>query len=379
MPSRTFRVGIIGDTLADLPGGGGYGHQVDMAFVGVEGAEIVAVADADDEGRSKAMVRTGAPRGYADYNEMLRVEKPDIAVVASRLPGDHLEPVVAAALNGASAYMEKPCAATHGEVDRMMAAHDAAGTVMVVAHPWRGHPPIQKYAIPWLKEGKIGEVRYARMIGNQQPGEGLGYGNGDELMLDRNPHMFDLIWQIFGAPAWCHAHITQDGRSVTPDDVVEGPENYGLVAGNGIKVYYAWENGFAADFESIEGEGKDRTWRIDFHGTEGTISIPGAIGPGPDVFYNPSSQPRLVGDDRWEILPTEPPPDDFKWVNSHHRMARSMMDILEGKEPEYELVQGPQARLYLEMAMAAHASHIAGARIYFPLEETNNPFDTWTA
>ena len=185
------------------------------------------------------------------------------------------------------------------------------------------------------------------MIANQQAGKGLGYGNGDEMMLDRNPHMFDLIWQLFGAPAWCHAHITQDGRSVTPDDVVEGPENYGLVAGNGIKAYYAWENGFDADFESIEGEGKDRTWRIDFHGTEGTISIPGAIGPGPDVYYNPSSQPMLVGDDRWEILPTEPPPSDRKWVNSHHRMARSMMDILEGKEPEYELVQGPQARLYL--------------------------------
>ena len=86
MPPRTFRVGIIGDTLAD-PQGGGYGHQVDQAFVGVEGAELVAIADKDDDGRSKAMVRTGAPRGYADYNEMLRVERPDIAVVASRNPG----------------------------------------------------------------------------------------------------------------------------------------------------------------------------------------------------------------------------------------------------------------------------------------------------
>ncbi len=57
-------------------------------------------------------------------------------------------------------------------------------------------------------------------------------------------------------------------------------------------------------------------------------------------------------------------------------MARSMMDMLEGKEPEYALVQGSQARLYLEMAMAAH---VAGTRIYLPLEDANNPFDSWSA
>ena len=68
-----------------------------------------------------------------------------------------------------------------------------------------------------------------------------------------------------------------------------------------------------------------------------------------------------------------------KWMNSHHRMARSVMDILEGRNPEYELVPGPQARLYLEMAMDAHAYHIADTRIYFPLDDANNPFDTWTA
>lgn len=53
-----------------------------------------------------------------------------------------------------------------------------------------------------------------------------------------------------------------------------------------------------------------------------------------------------------------------------------MMDMLEGKEPEYALVQGSQARLYLEMAMAAH---VAGTRIYLPLEDANNPFDSWSA
>ena len=41
------RVAIVGHT-----GRGNYGHFLDLAFVGVEGARIVAVADPDDTGRA---------------------------------------------------------------------------------------------------------------------------------------------------------------------------------------------------------------------------------------------------------------------------------------------------------------------------------------
>jgi hypothetical protein len=58
-------------------------------------------------------------------------------------------------------------------------------------------------------------------------------------------------------------------------------------------------------------------------------------------------------------------------------MAQSMVAMLKGEEPEFELVQGENARIYLEMAMMAHASHIAGARVAYPLGYATNPFDTW--
>ena len=59
-------------------------------------------------------------------------------------------------------------------------------------------------------------------------------------------------------------------------------------------------------------------------------------------------------------------------------MARSMMDLIEGREPEYELCHARTARRHIEMAMGAHLSHITGARVPFPLAETGNPFDTWS-
>jgi predicted dehydrogenase len=82
---KPLRVVIIGHT-----GRGNYGHYLDCAFEGVAGTEVVAVADPDAEGRQAALRVTGARRSYADYHEMLRVEQPDIAVVASREIGDHL-------------------------------------------------------------------------------------------------------------------------------------------------------------------------------------------------------------------------------------------------------------------------------------------------
>ena len=71
----------------------------------------------------------------------------------------------------------------------------------------------------------------------------------------------------------------------------------------------------------------------------------------------------------------DPPPDEYKWHNAHQRKAASMLAMLRGETPEYALASGADARRYLEMAMAAHASHMAGARVTLPLPAATNPFD----
>ncbi len=103
---------IIGET-----GNGDYGHWLDQAFVGVEVAEIVALAGSDEAGRKTHMEITGAMRGYVDYHEMLKTEKPDIAVIAPHELNIYLPMVLAAAEQGSHVYFEKPLAATVGVVD----------------------------------------------------------------------------------------------------------------------------------------------------------------------------------------------------------------------------------------------------------------------
>jgi len=97
----------------------------------------------------------------------------------------------------------------------------------------------------------------------------------------------------------------------------------------------------------------------------------------PDIYYHSQVAPKLLEDENWEVIPSEPPPDEHKWVNAHHRMAKSMIDRIEGREPEYVLLEGKEARKHTEWAMAAHASHMSGARVSLPLDMTENPFDNW--
>ena len=155
-----------------------------------------------------------------------------------------------------------------------------------------------------------------------------GHAGGNQWFLDLYPHFFDFLWQIWGQPLWCHAHITQDGRDATPDDLMQGMEGMGLVAGNGIRAYYVFNDGFAADFESYEADHKERPYRIDIHGTTGTLSLPGPMSNQPDIYYHPLVSPGLFNDDRWQVIPSEPAPDAYKWVKAHQRMAGSMLAML---------------------------------------------------
>ena len=383
------RIVIIGHT-----GKGDYGHSLDQAFVGVEGAEIVALADPDAAGRRRFAELTGAGAAYADYREMLAAEKPDIAVIATHEMSGHLEMVLAAAAAGAHVYVEKPLATTLGEVDRMLEACDRAGVLLVMAHPWRGRPQVQQHAIPMIRGGAIGEPRWVRLYGHPsgRPTAHSGAVSGDAWMIDLYPHLFDFACQLCGAPLWCQSLITTDGRPTTPDDLVDGPFGMGPTAGNGVAAQFQFPEctvEFVSYWASRTGwqHGESLPYGAEVHGTAGTLCLPGPTIEGPDLYLHPfthsrgptwgNPHPALAGAPQWQVLAHEEVPSRQKWVNAHHRMARSLLDLLDGGQPEYELCIGQAARLLVEMATAVRLAHIRGARVAFPVTEAGNPFESW--
>ena len=135
---------------------------------------------------------------------------------------------------------------------------------------------------------------------------------------------------------------------------------------------------FAAHVESYRGDGREVPYRVDIHGTEGTMSLPGPMSAGPDVWVHPLVNPPLRGDDRWRSLVDDDGlSGDRKWVRAHHRMAAAMVRLIHGDAPELELVDGRHAGRLLEMAFMAHAAHRAGSRVAFPLLTRKNPYEGW--
>src|SRR5215831_270804 len=98
-----YRVAVIGHT-----GRGNYGHGLDVVWLQIPNAQIVAVADADETGRAAAQKRLAAKNAYADYRQMLQKERPHIVSVAPRWLDQHRDMVLACAESGASIFLEKP-------------------------------------------------------------------------------------------------------------------------------------------------------------------------------------------------------------------------------------------------------------------------------
>ena len=90
-----YRVAVIGRT-----GRGNYGHGLDVVWNDIGRAKVVAVADEDSKGRTKAAKRLNTQRAYADYRRMLEKERPQIVSVAPRWLDCHRDMVLACAERG---------------------------------------------------------------------------------------------------------------------------------------------------------------------------------------------------------------------------------------------------------------------------------------
>ena len=133
-----YRAAVIGHT-----GRGDYGHGLDKVWREIPEVEIVAVADADEQGLAAAVKRLGAPRASRDYRQMLDEVKPDLVSICPRWLDQHRDMVVAAAERGVRGiYLEKPLCRTLAEADEMIAACERHQVKLAIAHQTRYSPKL---------------------------------------------------------------------------------------------------------------------------------------------------------------------------------------------------------------------------------------------
>jgi predicted dehydrogenase len=148
--SAPVRVGVVGL--------GYWGPNLARNFDRLPEAELRWICDASEPARTRWGAELPRARVSADLEELLADPELDAVVVATHVPShaDVAERVLAA---GKHCFVEKPLAQSVAEAERVVAAAEAAGRVLMVGHLLEYHPGVEQLKV-LTDQGDLGDVRY---------------------------------------------------------------------------------------------------------------------------------------------------------------------------------------------------------------------------
>lgn len=358
MSKKRYRAAAIGRT-----GKGDYGHGLHTAYQGIEQVEFVAVADPDEAGRLKAQRETGAPRAYADYQEMLRAETPDLVSVCPRWTDCHLELVLACLESGAHVYCEKPMTWNLEEGDRIVAEAAVRQLKVAVAHQGVYLPRIQ-HLKNLLAQGRIGQVLSLHAHGKQD-----SRGGGEDMIV-LGTHLFNMMRFFAGEVAWMSAQVTAEGHELEKADIRQPGEPVGPVAGDCVNSYFSFKSGAAGFFDSRRDQAGPR-YGMEIVGSEGTISLLGGSGGESMIYPHPCFRPA---DQSQQWRPLDEVPDQP--LAKGNQLA--LLDLIGAAEEDRQpLSSAADAVAALEMILGTYESQITGQRVQFPMQQRRHPLVAW--
>ena len=365
---QNWRVGVIGHT-----GRGNYGHGLDTVWLRLANTDVVGVADASGPGLAKALtkLKLESDAGYRDYREMLKRVRPDIVAVCPRHADQHHDMILAAVEAGVRGiYVEKPFVRTLQEVDRVVAACDQSGTKLAVAHRNRYHPTLRRID-QMIDAGQIG-----RLLEIRGRGKGDRRGGAEDLWV-LGSHVLNLMSYFGGSPKACSATMYQDGRRVVREDVVEGGEGLGLLAGNELHAKYRFGKGITGYFDSIADDGTaNHGFGLQLIGSQGIIQIRCDTSPLahwiPGNPFQPGEQSRP-----WVPISSagagkpEPISDLGERIHQHGLPADDLLAAVAlDRQPTCGLKEASET---VEMICAVFESHRLGREVELPLENRAHP------
>ncbi len=365
--ARNWHVAVIGHTQR-----GDYGHGLDVMWQRIPRTEITAVADADATGLAAARKRLGGVQGFSDYRKMLTETKPDIVSIAPRHVDQHHAMCHAAIVAGARGiYIEKPFCRTPREADEIVAACADKNVKLAVAHRNRYHPvlPVIKQQ---LAAGAIGTLLEIRARGKEDT------RSGAQDLWVLGSHLLDLAASLAGPPTACSAMLYQNSKPCSREDIREGDEGIGPIAGNAVHARFEMADGAALFFDSIQNRGdKASRFGLQFIGTTGLIHLR----PDQEAFahlrrgnpHNPAAATdpwvpiTSAGIDRSETIA-----DLATRIASHQAAGEDLIEAIE--QNRAPLCDAAAGRTTIEMLCAVFESHRrGGARVTLPLQTRDHP------
>jgi predicted dehydrogenase len=367
-----LRVGIIGAT-----GRGNYGHGVDTVWAEIDRAEVVALADADEQGRAAALERTHAPQGYADYREMLDKERLDIVAIGPRWLDQHCDMCLAAAEHGCHIYMEKPFCRDLQQADEIVRACEMRHCKLAIAHQTRWSPPVHVVQRE-IKNGLIGRVLELRARGK----EDANRGGGEDLWV-LGSHVLDLMRLFAGDPETCSATVWNKGHLAAKADVIDGNEGIGPLTGDGIAATYRFPEGVTGYVASYRGAaGNPSRFGLTIYGSEGVIEVLTGHPSPCHVLQDSSWSPGRSGKN-WVKITSQGvgQPETLDNTGLHGGNVLAVNDFIDciGSPERQPKCSMYDARWTIEMIAGVFESHRHGGEpVSLPLASRVNPLTLLT-
>ncbi|MCU4743009.1 Gfo/Idh/MocA family oxidoreductase [Natronoglomus mannanivorans] len=284
-------------------------HEYVSAVGEIDGADVVAVADEDDERGREFADEHGLEYGSTD--EVL--ERIDAGVVCAANV-DHGEWVRAAADAGVDVLCEKPLAPTAAEADELVDVCEDAGVTLAVAMPVRFSEPIRQ-AKAALEDGAVGELQ--AIVGTnllQRMAGGTWFTDPDRsgggAIMDHSVHVVDLARWLTGQEV---TEVYTETGTHFSDIAVEDIDVLSMELADGTIVSHdgSWRQPDSWDFWG------DVTMRL--IGTEGVLEV--------DCFDQTFTETRDTGDD--------PGMESIYWgTDMNEYLVRDFVDaVRDGSEP----------------------------------------------
>jgi predicted dehydrogenase len=234
------------------------GRKVIPGLQHADRCEVVAIASRDGQRADEMAATFGIPTAHPSYEALLA--DPSVDAVYIPLPNHlHAEWTIRAAEAGKHVLCEKPMATTVADAERMVAACDRAGVVLMEAFMYRHHPTWVA-ATDLVRAGRIGPLLAVQSwfgFYNDDPANIRNIvETGGGALYDIGCYCVNLSRMLFdGEPTRVVGALRRD------------PDNGTDVLTAGILEF---TDGIASFMCSTRAEDDQR---VDMYGTEGRISI----------------------------------------------------------------------------------------------------------
>lgn len=179
---RNVRVGVIG--------AGSMGANHLRAYEQVKGVDLIGFFDPDDE-RGRNLAAHHNCRRFDSLSALLaEVDAVSVCAPSSRHVDVGLEVIEA----GRHCLMEKPLAQTEADCDRLIAASEAAGTVLLVGHIERFNPAVRQLS------AVLGHQNSVRAIDARRQSAVSNRILDVDVVADLMVHDIDIVLSLVDAP-----------------------------------------------------------------------------------------------------------------------------------------------------------------------------------